>query len=254
MGMTKIKMFFIGGATIAVLVAGIYVGVKFFGGEADAQETIVVTTIGEEVYEITNLEIGEIQNKIKETYVATTPIKETLLAENKQGNAFYNTWLGMKKVVELDYNAIVHWGYRGDVNEDSLEYDSKTKTLTINEPQLTAFYLPKLVDSREDLGYNREMFDDTTYDDMALYESQAYALIEDIIKKRVETGRTAVQESLRKDINKLIEDGIIETPIENIVFEESKEQLDIINEEVEELEITELEEDKKEDKKEKESN
>ena len=238
--MLKVKLFIIGAISTVILIGGFFLGKVFFGEagvDSETKETIVAP-IGKETYKITELEVGAIQDIIKETYVAGTPITATIKPVDKQGNFFYNEILGMQKVVELKYKALVRWGYRGEIDEKFVKYDEKVKILTIKEPQLTAFYAKDLVDSDEDLGWVQSIFSSTSYDDAKIYDKQANTIIEQTIRDNIETGREKVQDYLKDEIEKLIENGTIEVPIEEIDFEESEEELNLINEEIENLEIT----------------
>jgi len=231
--MSKVKLFIIGATSIAILVGGFFL-VKVFFGESELNPKTKETTI----YPIGELEVGAIQDIIKETYVAGTPITATITPVDKQGNFFYNEILGMQKVVELKYNALVRWGYRGEIDEKTVKYDEKTKILTIRQPQLTAFYAKNLVNSDEELGWVQSIFSSTSYDDAKIYDKQANTIIEQVIRDNIETGREKVQDYLKDEINKLIKNGTIEVPIDDIYFEESEEELSLINEEIEDFEET----------------
>ena len=233
---SKRKLFIIGVISIAIFI-GLFFLAKGFFGESKAKE-IVVAPVGEEIYKITELEVGAIQDIIKETYVAGNPITMTFEPVDDEGNFFYNEILGMQKVVELKYNVLVRWGYRGGIDEKTVKYDEKTKILTIKEPQLTAFYAKDLVESDEDLGWAKSVFSSTSYDDAKIYDKQANTIIEQTIRDNIETGREKVQDYLKDEINKSIKNGIIEVSIADIEFEESEEELNLINEELEDLEVT----------------
>lgn len=248
MAKAKIKWICITAGIAGLITMAIIGGVAINKAFSDEKEEVVVVTKGEEIFEISDLEIGAIQEKIKETYVATTPIKKEHKPENKTGNWAYKA-VGMTKEITFKYNAAVHWGYRGTLDKETVKYDSKEKSLTIKEPQLTAFYIKKIVDSDQKLGWLRYFFDNTSYDDMKFYDEQANAIIEQMIQERIDTGRKAVQDSIRQDIKDLIANGVIKVPIneEKITFEESKEELQIINEELDTLAIEELENELKEE-------
>ena len=235
---SKVKLFIIGVISTVILVGGIFLGKVFFEEDPSTTDTVVAST-DEKTYIITELEVGAIQDIIKETYVAGTPITETIAPVDKQGDFFYNEILGMQKVVELKYNAIVRWGYRGEIDENTVKYYEKEKILIIKEPQLTAFYVKEMVDSGEDLGWVQSIFSSTSYDDAKIYDQQANAIIEQAIRNNIETGREKVQDHLKDEINKLIENKTIIVPVKDINFEESEEELILINEELENLEITE---------------
>ena len=234
--MSKVKLFIIGAVSTAILLGVFFLG-KIFFGDSESKETIVAP-LGKEIYKISEIEVGAIQDIIKETYIAGNPVTTTIKPVDKQGNFFYNEILGMQKVVELKYKALVRWGYRGEIDEETVKYNQKAKVLTIKEPQLTAFYAKELVESEEDLGWVQSIFSPTSYDDAKIYDEQANTIIEQTIRDNIETGREKVQDYLKGEIKKLIENGTIEVPIENIEFEESEDELNLINEELDELETT----------------
>ena len=233
--MSKVKLFIIG-ATSTVILLGVFFLGKMFFGDSETKETIIAP-LGKEIYKITELEVGAIQDIIKETYIAGNPVTTTIKPVDKQGNFFYNEVLGMQKVVELKYNALVRWGYRGEINKKTVKYNEKEKLLTIKEPQLTAFYAKELVESDENSGWVQSIFSPTSYDDAKIYDEQANTIIEQTIRDNIETGREKVQDHLKDEINKLIENKTIKVPIKDINFEESEEELILINEELEDLEI-----------------
>jgi len=232
---SKVKFFIIGLISTAILVGGIFLWKVFF---EESKEDPAVVVIDDKTYIITELEVGAIQDIIKETYVAGTPITATIKPVDKQGNFFYNEILGMQKVVELKYNALVRWGYRGEFDEKTVKYYEKEKILIIKEPQLTAFYAKNLVDSGEDLGWVQSIFSPTSTDDAKIYDQQANTIIEQAISNNIKTGREKVQDYLKDEIKKLTKNGTIEVPIEEIYFQESEEELNIINKELENLDIT----------------
>ncbi len=233
--MSKVKLFIIGAASTVILLGVFFLGKMFFG-DSETKETIIAP-LGKEIYKITELEVGAIQDIIKETYIAGNPVTTTIKPVDKQGNFFYNEVLGMQKVVELKYNALVRWGYRGEINKKTVKYNEKEKLLTIKEPQLTAFYAKELVESDENSGWVQSIFSPTSYDDAKIYDEQANTIIEQTIRDNIETGREKVQDHLKDEINKLIENKTIKVPIKDINFEESEEELILINEELEDLEI-----------------
>ena len=228
--MSKVKIFIIGAASTAILL-GLFL---VFYGDFDARETIIAP-LGKDTYKITELEVGAIEDIVKETYIAGNPVTTTFKPVDKQGNFFYNEVMGMEKVVELRYKAIVRWGYRGEIDEKTVTYNQKDKKLTIKEPQLTAFYAKELVESDEDLGWVQSILSPTSYDDAKIYDEQANTIIEQTIIDNIETGREKVQDHLKDEINKLIENKIIKVPVKDIDFEESEEELKLINEELEDL-------------------
>ena len=233
--MSKVKLFIIGAASTVILLGLFFLGKMFFG-DSETKETIIAP-LGKEIYEITELEVGAIQDIIKETYIAGNPVTTTIKPVDKQGNFFYNEVLGMQKVVELKYNALVRWGYRGEIDKKTVKYNEKEKLLTIKEPQLTAFYAKELVESDENSGWVQSIFSPTSYDDAKIYDEQANTIIEQTIRDNIETGREKVQDHLKDEINKLIENKTIIVPVKDINFEESEEELLLINEELEDLEI-----------------
>ncbi len=228
---SKVKLLIIGVTSIAILVGAFFLGKMIFGESKE----IIVVPIDDDIYKITELEVGAIQDIIKETYVAGTPITTTFEPVDKEGNFFYNEVLGMQKVVELKYNALVRWGYRGGIDEKTVKYNEKAKILTIKEPQLTAFYAKNLVESEEDLGWIQSIFSSTSYDDANIYDKQANAIIEKAIRDNIETGREKVQDYLKEEIDTLIKKGTIEVPIDDIEFVRSEYELKIVNEEIEDL-------------------
>jgi hypothetical protein len=233
--MSKVKLFIIGAMSTVILLGVFFLGKMFFG-DSETKETIIAP-LGKEIYEITELEVGAIQDIIKETYIAGNPVTTTIKPVDKQGNFFYNEVLGMQKVVELKYNALVRWGYRGEIDKKTVKYNEKEKLLTIKEPQLTAFYAKELVESDENSGWVQSIFSPTSYDDAKIYDEQANTIIEQTIRDNIETGREKVQDHLKDEINKLIENKTIIVPVKDINFEESEEELLLINEELEDLEI-----------------
>ena len=233
--MSKVKLFIIGAMSTVILLGVFFLGKMFFG-DSETKETIIAP-LGKEIYEITELEVGAIQDIIKETYIAGNPVTTTIKPVDKQGNFFYNEVLGMQKVVELKYNALVRWGYRGEIDKKTVKYNEKEKLLTIKEPQLTAFYAKELVESDENLGWVQSILSPTSYDDAKIYDEQANTIIEQTIRDNIETGREKVQDHLKDEINKLIENKTIIVPVKDINFEESEEELLLINEELEDLEI-----------------
>ena len=233
--MSKVKLFIIGAMSTVILLGVFFLGKMFFG-DSETKETIIAP-LGKEIYEITELEVGAIQDIIKETYIAGNPVTTTIKPVDKQGNFFYNEVLGMQKVVELKYNALVRWGYRGEIDKKTVKYNEKEKILTIKEPQLTAFYAKELVESDENSGWVQSIFSPTSYDDAKIYDEQANTIIEQTIRDNIETGREKVQDHLKDEINKLIENKTIIVPVKDINFEESEEELLLINEELEDLEI-----------------
>ena len=233
--MSKVKLFIIGAMSTVILLGVFFLGKVFFGN-SETKETIIAP-LGIEIYNITELEIGAIQDIIKETYIAGNPVTTTIKPVDKQGNFFYNEVLGMQKVVELKYNALVRWGYRGEIDKKTVKYNEKEKLLTIKEPQLTAFYAKELVESDENSGWVQSIFSPTSYDDAKIYDEQANTIIEQTIRDNIETGREKVQDHLKDEINKLIENKTIIVPVKDINFEESEEELLLINEELEDLEI-----------------
>ena len=233
----RCKLFFIGAASTAIILGVFFLGKVFFGEEnSDKQETIVAP-LGQEIYKITELEVGAIQDIIKETYIAGNPVTTTIKPVDKQGNFFYNEVLGMQKVVELKYKALVRWGYRGEIDKKTITYNEKEEILTIKEPQLTAFYAKDLVNSDEELGWIQSIFSPTSYEDAKIYDKQANTIIEQTIRDNIETGREKVQDNLKDEINQLIENKTIKVPIKEIQFEESDKELNLVNEELEDLEI-----------------
>ncbi len=220
---SKVKLFIIG--AIVVLVGGIILGKVVVDRDPKPEPVVVDPT----------LVIGPIQDIMKETYVAGNPIIATITPEDEQGNFFYHEILGMKKVVELKYNVLVRWGYRGEIDEETVKYYEKEKILIIKEPQLTAFYVKELVESDEDLGWARS----TSYVDAKKYDQQANTSIEQAIRNNIKTGRDKVQDYLKDEIEKLTKNGTIEVAIKEIYFEDSEEELNLVNEELENLEITE---------------
>src|SRR4051812_21672147 len=100
--MSKVKLFIIGAMSTVILLGVFFLGKMFFG-DSETKETIIAP-LGKEIYEITELEVGAIQDIIKETYIAGNPVTTTIKPVDKQGNFFYNEVLGMQKVVELKYN------------------------------------------------------------------------------------------------------------------------------------------------------
>ena len=234
--MSKVKLFIIGAMSTVILLGVFFLGKMFFG-DSETKETIIAP-LGKEIYEITELEVGAIQDIIKETYIAGNPVTTTIKPVDKQGNFFYNEVLGMQKVVELKYNALVRWGYRGEIDKKTVKYNEKEKLLTIKEPQLTAFYAKELVESDENSGWVQSIFSPTSYDDAKIYDEQANTIIEQTIRDNIETGREKVQDHLKDEINKLIKNGTIEVPIEDINFEESEEDLNLINEELKDLDTS----------------
>ena len=233
--MSKVKLFIIGAMSTVILLGVFFLGKMFFG-DSETKETIIAP-LGKEIYKITELEVGAIQDIIKETYIAGNPVTTTIKPVDKQGNFFYNEVLGMQKVVELKYNALVRWGYRGEIDKKTVKYNEKEKLLTIKEPQLTAFYAKELVESDENSGWVQSIFSPTSYDDAKIYDEQANTIIEQTIRDNIETGREKVQDHLKDEINKLIENKTIIVPVKDINFEESEEELLLINEELEDLEI-----------------
>jgi hypothetical protein len=227
---SKVKIFIIGAASTAILL-GLFL---VFFGDSEAKETIIAP-IGKDTYKISELEVGAIQDIVKETYIAGNPVTTTIKPVDKQGNFFYNEVMGMEKVVELRYKAIVRWGYRGEIDEKTVKYNQKEKILTIKEPQLTAFYAKELVESDENLGWVQSILSPTSYDDAKIYDEQANTIIEQTIRDNIETGREKVQDHLKDAINKLIENKTIKVPIKDINFEESEEELNLINEELDDL-------------------
>ncbi|OCA82673.1 MULTISPECIES: hypothetical protein [unclassified Bacillus (in: firmicutes)] len=228
--MPKVKLFIIGAASTAILV-GLFL---VFFGDSEAKETIIAP-LGKDIYKITELEVGAIQDIVKETYIAGNPVTTTIKPVDKQGNFFYNEVMGMQKVVELKYKAIVRWGYKGEFDEKTVEYNEKEKILTIKEPQLTAFYAKELVESDENLGWVQSILSPTSYDEAKIYDEQANTVIEQTIRDNIQTGREKVQGHLKDEINKLIENETIKVPIRDIKFEESEEELDLVNKELEDL-------------------
>lgn len=240
--MEKFKTYLYLGIGTVILGAGIYGGYVLFGEEkVEAQETIVVK-IGEESYRITDMEVGAIEDIIPETYVAATPIVTGFKPVNESGNFIYNWVFGLKKEIELKYKAVVRWGFGGELSDDTVDYNGKTKTLTIKEPQLKATYGKELIFSDQSVGYTKYLFSPPTYDDADLYDKQSIEIVEDAIRERTETGRAKVHEYLKKKVNNLIENDVIKVPVEKIVIEESDEELYITNQEIEEFEITKDEE------------
>lgn len=237
--MSKVKLFIIGAASTAILLGVFFVGKVFFG-DSETKETIIAP-LGKEIYKITELEVGAIQDIIKETYIAGNPVTATIKPVDKQGNFFYNDVLGMEKVVELKYKALVRWGYRGEIDKKTVKYNEKEKILTIKEPQLTAFYAKELVESDENLGWAQSILSPTSYDDAKIYDEQANTIIEQTIRDNIETGREKVHDYLKDEIKKLIENRTIEVPIKDIDFEESEEELNLVNEEIKDLEINQQE-------------
>ena len=234
---SKTKLFIMG-ITFIVFLLGAFFLVKVFFGESGTKEMLVVP-VGEEMYKITELEVGAITDIMKETYVAENPITITCKPVDEEGNFFYNEILGMQKVIELNYDVLVRWGYRGTIDEKTVKYAEGSKILIIKEPQLTAFYVKNLVESDENLGWAKSIFSSTSYDDAKIYDKQANTIIEQAIKDNIETGREMVQGYLEDEVNKLSKDGTIEVPIEEIVFENSGEDLKIINEDLEDPEVSE---------------
>ena len=98
-----------------------------------------------------------------------------------------------------------------------------------------------LVESEEDLGWAKSIFSSTSYDDAKIYDKQANTIIEQAIKDNIETGREMVQGYLEEEVNRLMKDGTIEVPIEEIVFDNSGEDLKLINEDLEDPEVSEQE-------------
>lgn len=235
--MSKSKLF-ISAIAFTVILLAVFFLVKVFFGESETKDMLVVP-IGEESYKITELEVGAIKDIMKETYVAENPITITCKPVDEEGNFFYNEILGMQKVVELNYDVIVRWGYRGEMDGNTVKYDEDTKILTIKEPQLTAFYVKNLVESEEDLGWAKSIFSSTSYDDAKIYDKQANTIVEQAIKDNIDTGREMVQDYLEDEVNKLMKDGKVEVPIEEIIFENSGENLNLINEELEDPEVSE---------------
>ena len=86
--MSKVKLFFIGAASTAILLGVFFLG-KEFCGESKTKDTVIASP-GKEVYKITELEIGAIQDIIEETYIAGNPVTATIKPVDKQGNFFYN--------------------------------------------------------------------------------------------------------------------------------------------------------------------
>ena len=213
-------------ASAALLVGGFFLGKYFF--EKPVTKVTVVSPIDPVI------KIGPIKDIIKETYVAGTPIKEKIKPVDKHGNVLYNEILGMEKVVELEYNVLVRWGYRGDIDEKTVKYDEEANVLTIKEPQLTAFYAKEMVGSEEELGWIQSLFNSTSYDDAKTYDQQANEIIEQAIRNNIEKGREKVQEYLKDEIKKLVKNGTIEVPIKEIYFEKSEEELKLVNEEIKE--------------------
>ena len=241
--MSKIKLFIIGAASTAILLGVVFLGKVFFD-DTETKETIIAP-LGKDIYKITELEVGAIQDIVKETYIAGNPVTTTIKPVDKQGNFFYNEVMGMEKVVELKYKAIVRWGYRGEIDKKTVKYNEEEKILTIKEPQLTAFYAKELVESDENLGWIQSIFSPTSYEDAKIYDEQANTIIEQTIRDNIETGREKVQDHLRDEINKLIENKTIKVPIKDINFEESEEELKLINEELDDHEITQSESEEK---------
>ena len=62
-------------------------------------------------------------------------------------------------------------------------------------------------------------------------------MIELTIRNNIETGRDKVQDHLKDEINKLIDNKTIAVPIKEINFEESAEELNLVNEKIKDLEI-----------------
>ena len=99
----KLNYLFIGAASIAIILG------LFFLGCFSERETLKKRNdyrTMKRVYKITELEVGAIQDIVKETYIAGNPVTTTIKPVDKQGNFFYNEVMGMQKVVELKYKAI----------------------------------------------------------------------------------------------------------------------------------------------------
>ena len=75
----------------------------------------------------------------------------------------------------------------------------------------------------------------TSYDEAKIYDAQANTVIEQTIRDNIQTGSEKVQDHLKEEINKLIENETIKVPIRDIKFEESEEELDLVNKELEDL-------------------
>ena len=78
----------------------------------------------------------------------------------------------------------------------------------------------------------------TSYVDAKKYDQQANTSIEQAIRNNIKTGRDKVQDYLKDEIEKLTKNGTIEVAIKEIYFVDSAEELNLVNEELEDLEIT----------------